>query len=267
MAELDLRKEAARAPLDVPLGDVSEEERARALDSWLARMVSEHASARVFAALIPQMMRASLPRRTLRAVADMVGQELDHGVLCARVVRSLGGVPIAELPRLDEMPTHDDATPLAAVLRNIISVSCCSETVAVGLVGTERERARCAPLRKVLDQILSDEVKHARFGWKLVRELGPQLDPAVRDEVNAYLPLALGHQLDFHAPFLRMPAASDAAVGVGAPDGPSNWTVFARTMTETIVPGLDAAGFAANAAWAEVMAPVTKREGAGRNAA
>src|SRR5262249_48666785 len=151
------------------------------------------------------------------AVAAMVSQELEHALLCARVVAALGGEPKGLLPDLPEVPAHADASPIEGLLRNVISVSCCSETVAVALVAAEREQAGAAALRAVLTQILADEVKHARFGWRLLDEVAPSLDPATKRRLSAYLVAAFEHHVLFHAPFLAMGSPSDAAVAIGAP--------------------------------------------------
>jgi hypothetical protein len=180
----------------------------------------------------------------------MAQQEIEHGLLCARVLVALGSEPVGELPPLADVPRHDGCSPIEVVLRNVISIGCCSETVAVALVATERELA--GPVRDVLDRILADEVKHARFGWRMLARFGPDLSTAERRSIDRYLVDVLAHQLAFHAPFLSMPNASRDGVAVGAPHGRSNWLVFLDTMESIIVPGLEQAGFAAPEAWAEV---------------
>ncbi len=253
-AILDLRREARKDPLIVPgLAAVPDEERAAALANWRDRMASEHASARVFAAMVPRLMQVGVAPRHLAAVAAMIGQELDHAVLCARVVTALGGEAEVPLPPLTPMPAHEDATPVEALLRDVISVSCCSETVAVALVATEREQAGSPALRRVLEKILADEVKHARFGWRLLDELGPTLDTRTRRRLSAYLVAAFEHQIAFHAPFLQLPSASDRAVSLGAPDGPSNWQVFLDIITQVTIPGLERHGLTAERAWNQVI--------------
>lgn len=252
---LDLRRDAARSPMRaIDVAGIPPADLAAARTNWRERMVSEHASARVFAALIGQMMRAGLPAAETRRVAQMAEQELDHGLLCARVLLALGGDPVAPLPRLDDVPPHDDATPLEAVLRNVISVGCCSETVAVALVGTERELAGPPVVRDVLDRILADEVKHSRFGWRIVARVAKELSPEERAGIDAYLVDAFAHQIRFHRPFLAMPSSGDAGVAVGAPHGPSSWLVFVRTMTEIVIPGLAHHGFASSRAWQTALA-------------
>jgi len=255
---LDLRREVARCPLPpLPIGDLDPTDLAAARTNWAARMVSEHASARVFGTLVGQMMKAGLRADETRRVAAMASQELEHGVLCARVLAALGGEPATELPRLDPVPEHEGASsPLEAVLRNLISVGCCSETVAVALVGSERASAgpdqAYRPLRRVLDQILADEIKHARVGWRILGRLAPDLPTEARRGLDAYLVDVFEHQLRFHAPFLEMGCASEAGTAVGAPHGRSNWLIFVRTMTEIVVPGLSRLGFQAREAWEEV---------------
>jgi hypothetical protein len=250
-AMLDLRREAEKQPLCIPgLDAVPEDERAAALSNWRERMLSEHVSARVFAALVPKLLGAGVAHRHLLAVSAMIGQELDHALLCARVVTALGGEARVPLPAaLAAMPVHEDASPLEGVLRDVISISCCSETVAVSLVSTEREQTGTPALKEVLERILADEIKHARFGWKLLEEVGPTLDSTLRKRLGAYLVAAFEHQIAFHSPFLRMPSATDRAVGIGAPDGPSNWQVFVDTITGVTVPGLERYGLAAGRAW------------------
>ena len=252
MSTLDLRRHARRDPMPtLDVSDVSAADLDAARTNWSARMVSEHASARVFAGLVGGMMRAGLPADETYRVADMVRQELDHARLCARVLAALGVEPVADLPELTEIPDHADATALEAVLRNVISIGCCSETVAVALVATEREQAGPAVLRRVLDQILRDEIKHSRFGWRLISQLAPSLSSREREGLSSYLVDAFSHQIRFHAPFLDMPRAEDAGLAIGAPHGRSNWLVFVSTMNDIVVPGLERCGLDAKAAWRE----------------
>ena len=219
-------------------------------------MVSEHASARVFGELVGGTTRAGLPAEETYRVADMVRQvACTHARLCAKVLVALGAEPVAQLPQLAHVPSHEDATsPLEAVLRNVISIGCCSETVAVALVATERELAGPRALRRVLDQILRDEIKHSRFGWRLVSRLAPSLSARERASLDEYLVDAFAHQVRFHAPFLDMPCAGEAGLAVGAPHGRSNWLVFMTTMNDIVMPGLERCGLSAREAWREVVA-------------
>jgi hypothetical protein len=252
---LDLRREARRDPVRVPdVGGLAPEEREQVIQSWRSRMVSEHASARVFAALVPQLMRAGAARSHIAQVSAMVGQELEHGLLCARVLAGFGEEAAAPMRDLPDVPLHEDATPLEAVLRNVISISCASETVAVALVADEHEIAGSPDLARVLRTILADEVKHSRFGWRLLKDAAPELGADERERLDAYLVDMFEHQIDFHAGFLRMPNASERAAAVGAPRGEAGFRTFVDVIEQVTVPGLERHGFAARAAWSQAIA-------------
>jgi len=251
MPLLDLRRQGAAVGFE--LGEevaLTAFERSSAIATWRARMVNEHISARVFAALIPQMMRAEIDADHQAAVAEMISDELRHARLCAAAALALGGDPRAELPPLTAVPEHLDASPLEAVLRNVISISCLSETVAVALIDGERLRAGPPALADLLKEILADEVGHARFGWRLLDELGPQIDDGMRLRLGDYLIDAFAH-LRAHelAHIPARPAPSDVAESIGVCDGNDARTLLFETIEEVILPGLTAHGLPAKAAW------------------
>jgi hypothetical protein len=266
MAVLDLRT-AARAlstsdgmRLEAPsLSRLSQAERRAAIATWLGRMVNEHVSAQVFAGLIPQLMRAEISGERQAQVAEMIADEMRHARQCAAVVDALGGEAIGELPEIVPVPTHDDASPLEALLRNVLSICCMSETVAVALIGAERLESGPAPLRATLTTILADEVQHARFGWTLLEEVRPRLDDVLRARLSRWLVAAFAHLKEHELAHLPAGGApSKAASEVGVCDGMAARALFFDTVERVIVPGLEGHGFAARAAWAEVRAGTTK---------
>lgn len=252
---LDLRGPAARRRPD--LGDLpalSDAERAMAARTWRARMVNEHISARVFAALVPQMMRAGLDPERIAELPAYAADELRHGELCAAVVLALGHEPVAPYPALEPVPEHEDAPPLEALLRNLISVCCLSETVAVSVIRAEHAELEGSALGEILGQILADEIRHARFGWRLLGELAPTLDEATRARLSRYLVDALAHQLAYELPRLPLNAGLRPELAqAGVCDGAFARTLFLDTVEQVIVPQLEAAGLSARAAWSEAL--------------
>lgn len=251
MTLLDLRGPAKEMGLEVgSTDDLSEADRAQAIGTWIGRMVNEHISARVFSALVPQMMRAGLDPRWTEAVATMASDELRHGRQCAAVVEALGGEAVAELPPITDVPTHDDCSPLEAVLRNLISISCLSETVAVSLIRAEKEESTTPGIQEILDTILADEVQHARFGWRVLDELSPSLDPEMKARLGDYLIGAFHHLRTHELAHLPLgPSPSEEAERVGVCDGLDARRLFFDTVEEAIVPGLESHGIPARAAW------------------
>ncbi len=246
---VDLRDAVRKAPLELPgLETYSPEDLSLARDQWRVHMAAEFVSARVFAGLVPQMMAASLPFDEIREVTEMVRQEVDHGLLSGRVYAALGGEPCSALPPLPPVPAHEECTPLEAVLRNIISVSCCNETLAVAEVSSERERVTIEPLRQILTNILSDEIGHSRFGWRLLRDLSGGIDGEMKRRLSAYLVSVFERDLRALERSHEAPSASWAALSVGAHDGELARTTYLETMTSVTIPGLERYGL--KATWA-----------------
>ncbi len=258
--EVDFAKALARTPtLELDLHDVDEAERAAAREHWRIHMAAEFASSRVFSGLVPELMAAGLDYDHVRSAVEMARQEVEHGLASARVHAALGGEPSTDLPPLPPVPTHEGVSPLEAVIRNVLSVSCCGETLAVAVIGGERERAASEPLREVLTSILADEVGHARFGWRLLGEVSTALDASTRARLAAYLVVVFERDIRAMRGAMTACGATDAALGLGAPDGPTMWATFWETMTEVTVPGLERHGLAAQRAWKEAIARVTGR--------
>jgi hypothetical protein len=246
---IDLREAVRKAPLTLEgIEALSPTDLAMAQEHWRVHMAAELASARVFAGLVPQLMAVGAAYEDIREVVDMAAQEVDHGLLSARVYAALGGEPRSPLPPLEPVPDHDGCSPIEVVLRNVISISCCGETLAVAVIGAERERATTRALREILTRILADEVGHARFGWRLLRDLAPALDGELRRRLSAYLVAIFERDMRVMKGALAGPTASWAALSVGAPDGELAWATFIETMTTVTVPGLERCGLKAE--WA-----------------
>ena len=161
-------------------------------------MINEYASSRVFTALARQLEKCGFEEDADEAL-QFADEERRHGVLCGAVVEALGGEARGELFAEAKFPEHRDAPPRAALLRNVISICCMSETVAVALIGAERLEmpdtyaARPNALRALLTRIWADEIGHARFGWRLLERLSKSLTDEERRAIREYVPTALEH--------------------------------------------------------------------------
>jgi hypothetical protein len=251
-AVLDLR--AAVRPVDLSgLPNLDPAEQSAALGTWRGRMVNEHRSAQVWAALLPQAMRAALPAAILRGLPAAASDELRHAEQCASVVAALGGMPLSPLAPFEDLPAHEDVGPQEAFLRNILSVGCLSETIAVALIRAEHAEAEGGPLAGLLAQILADEVAHARLGWTCLGTLVPRLDAASKARTQAYLAVALAHQIAHELPLLPLRATppSRNLRTAGVCEGGEARALFFATIEEAILPRLAEAGFDAQTAWSE----------------
>ena len=222
---------------------------------WTRRMVNEHQSAAVFSQLLPQLIEAEAPLDWKTSVLRMSMDELRHGGLCGGVVEALGGDPAAEIdlsPR--PLPRHPGCTPAERLMRNALFIGCLSETVAVALTTEERERTSEPLVRRVIDQIVADESLHARFGWAVVQELAPELDAAARARTDAWLRTAFRYFESMEMTEIpACPPPSDELVAegqsLGVCENLETRELVYETLSEVVIPGLEAAGFGAQRAW------------------
>jgi hypothetical protein len=248
---LDLQEGAAALNLDLgDLPELSDVERSAALSTWRGRMLNEFVSARVFDALAGQVAAAGLDVSLVETARRFAADERRHGYMCGAVVQALGGRAVAPVRPLADVPDHVGCSPLEGVLRNVMSISCLAETVAVALITAERVQCGPASLNRVLTQILADEVRHARFGWTLLDAVAPTVDAQLRDRLSVYLELAFAHLERHELRYLPQGnAPSHRAEQVGVCDGDQSRALFYSTVHEVIVPNLQRRGYAAHIAW------------------
>lgn len=252
MHTLDLRDEARRfMPAVTELPHLRE----AAIGTWRGRMINEHSSARVFDGLATQFEAANEHELAVE-VRGFASEERRHGVLCGAVVEALGGKAYAEIPDGDVYPAHEDASSaLEAALRNMLSICCLSETVAVSLIGAERIEMPDGELRELLTTIYADEVGHSRFGWRTLGKLAPKLDASLKDRLGEYLEVAFEHLVEHelgHLPESSQPPPEGAILGLCS--GSDARKLFFDTVNEVIVPGLEVHGIPAKRAWSRVIA-------------
>jgi len=250
---LDLRAEAARLAPEVPsLPALS----LAAIETWRGRMANETASSSVFAALAKQLAEAGVSEDDVLACETFSDEEKRHGILCGAVVEALGGEAIAVLPAPEPFPRHEGVSAIEAAIRNVLSVGCLSETVAVALIGAERAEMPDGELRTLLTRIWADEIGHARFGWGFVERELPRLDDAARARLSLYLRIAFRHLERHelaHLPVSSRPPREGATLGLC--DGRAARQLFYATVTRVIVRRLDEMGLMASLAWESRNAP------------
>lgn len=246
---IDLRALSRAVKVDLP---ALPHLREAAVATWRGRMINEYSSARVFDGLAAHARRAGLDASLVAEVDGFAQEERQHGVLCGAVVEALGAVALAPHRIEHAYPLHSDVSELEGLLRNLLSISCMSETVAVALIGAERLEMPEGPLRELLTGIWSDEVGHARFGWRLVQKLVPTLDDAAKSRLNKYLAVAFEHvethELQ-HLPIESTPPVEGAELGLC--NGNDARDLFYSTIREGIIPGLNAVGLDGDGAWAK----------------
>lgn len=245
---LDLSEEARR--LLPAIDAIDPRLRPAAQRTWLGRMVNEHGSAPVFEGLAKQIRRAGCDEKLADECLVMAEEERTHGALCGAVVEALGGDARAVGKADRVFPDHLDVSPIEGVTRNVISVCCLAETVAVAIISAEREEMPAGDLKHLLSTILADEVGHARFGWRFLAGVAPSFDDAARARLGAYLRVAFAslerHELEGLPAGVRFP---EGAAAFGLCSGDDARELFYATVSDVIVPRLEEHGIPAAEAW------------------
>jgi len=221
-----------------------------AIATWKARMVNEYGSSRVFEGLYKQLVQLDIAPSDLERLRSFADDERRHGVLCASVVEALGGEAIAPSLPVVPFPEHPDVSPLEGAIRNLISISCMSETVAVSLIGAERLEMPEGPLRTLLTRIYADECAHANFGWRLLGDLLAKGDEEMKERLKPYIQLAFAH-LEKHE-LAHLPVGVQPppeGVQLGLCSGLDARELFYATIEQIIIPGLTSHGLDAQWAW------------------
>ena len=248
--KLDLRKEAQQHLPNIELDPQLYPLRDMAIQTWKGRMVNEHGSAEVFDGLYQQCLDFGLKESDLLRLKSFAAEERKHGVLCGAVVEALGGEAVAVALKQPEYPDHLDVGALESILRNLLSISCLSETVAVSLIAAEREELPEGSLKELLTEIWADECGHANFGWRLLKELLPKGDRDLPKRLAEYLRQAFGH-LEVHElahlPLESNPPPEGSRLGLCA--GREARALFYATVEGIIIPSLESHGISAKWAW------------------
>jgi hypothetical protein len=248
VSTLDLVQEArSRRPT---VAQIPPSLRRAAQATWRGRMINEHGSAVVFDGLARQLAAAGAAEELVLACTRFAEEERTHGVLCGAIVEAFGGEARAETPEAPAFPLHAEVDPREAITRNVLSICCLAETIAVSIITAERLEMPEGELRAVLSRILADEVGHARFGWRWLADVAPALADDARARLGRYLRLCFAslerHELD-HLP--ASAAFPPEAAAYGLCNGADARALFYDTVREVIVPQLEAHGLPAGAAW------------------
>jgi hypothetical protein len=161
----------------------------RVLAEWRNRVVAEYTSAAITARVLHLGIVCGLDRELLSTCMRVVGDELDHAMLCdeARVAFGDADRPLGlDITRL--MPPPEPDGPLADLLDHILGSFCLGETFAVPLFAAMREGTDHPAADPVLTRVLQDEAVHRRFGWETLDALLAMDPDGVRQRATTRLP-------------------------------------------------------------------------------
>ncbi len=244
-----------RTPKDLPWRAL---DRARypqaALDlAWDAARklaLGEYSAVHLFARMVSNMTLAGVPIDLLAMASRIPSDEIRHADFAMRFAAALSDAELGVGLNAGTAPAESAPVTLAGLDDSIIGVVAIGETLACALLGAAKDGARDPLARAMYASILSDEISHARFGWRYLAwrarswSLAEQKHAAdVAGEMVASIEMRFSVGRD--APR----AARAAARALGVVDTPTQRGIVASIMEDEIVPALDALGLGASHAW------------------
>jgi hypothetical protein len=147
------------------------EDREAARVAWASRIVDEYRSVAVFSELLLLLAELEAPYAALGAVQRLIGDELRHARMSARVVDWLGGaddlaIDLAELGLPGRAASETKARRALHIIARELVVA---EEESVEILAAYRDATAAGPIRDVFSSLLRDEVRHAAAGRALLR--------------------------------------------------------------------------------------------------
>lgn len=173
--------------------------------AWAMRIADEYRSVAVFAELLRLLADLEAPFAALCAVQRLIGDELRHTQMTAEVVDWLGGSSDLEIDLRDVglPPRRTDETAAMRALRIIAREIVVGEEESIYVLAAYRDATTEPAIRTVLEQILTDEVRHAAAGRALMPLFAHGELARSTAELRATLPaLMAGDRADLRAHYL-----------------------------------------------------------------
>ena len=223
---------------------------------WSYRAVAEYESTAQFAQLLHRLTLLGAPLELIGAATRLATDECRHAELCARYANLLGGADTKVTH--DGMSLYDDVDDLAVQCALTVLADCCfGETLSVPMFNALAVVTTDPLGSRVVQIIAGDEEYHSRFGWEALGWFLDHMDEAQVAQIRGRLPGMMQHfeGVCFGGPDV-LEKLLDTEIEIEA--GPPNLgtlaeeayaTIFYATIEQTILPGLNALGFDADAAW------------------
>lgn len=221
--------------------------------AWTVRAEDERRAAALFSGLQSLLADADVPVAIVQRVHAIVGDELAHADMCARMALEFGAPrPLSQpLPRSAYEPCSAEARR-ARALEIVLVDGAISETISCAILTAARRPTEQAAARGILGRILEDEASHARCFWDLFDQLLAHGDGEhLRDFVARALGTIERAQV---VPMIRSVEQGDrfdpawSKLGVLAPAAKVD--AFYAAIDGSVLPALTARGLDGPRAWA-----------------
>ena len=203
---------------------------------WAHRAAAELDAAARFARLVTLLRAAGARAVVVDMARAAVDDEHRHHTRCVALARRFG-VSVTDAARIPAPALA--AGPRSAVeqaLYETVAMSCVTESLSTALLMEIRAAVVDDEVAATVDEILRDEVDHARLGWAHLAAEAPRHDLAF---LGPRLPAVLAHTVheEIFATDDGGPLALEVA-GLGGLPRPRRRAVLVQSMHDVVFPGL-----------------------------
>jgi hypothetical protein len=232
---------------ELPVADaeadaLEDAQRAELVAVWLGRTASERRVADAFEVVRDALAALGAAKELVLLATRAVDDEYRHEELSRRVASRFAGRELDAPPRLKlVVPEHSGADEELVHTLHVLGHCAMNETFASAFLETSLAFAKAPLARAAVQELLSDEIDHARLGWA---HLGA-LDETRRHAVAPWLLPMVRANLKMWRDTPR-PYSTDAAVHRhGAPPADAVESALLGAIANLMIPGLERFGLPA----------------------
>jgi hypothetical protein len=138
---------------------------ARAAEVWRIRERTEREAAALFARLASDLAESGGPEPLAALAARCADDERVHAEHCRAIIAELApGLGMLDADERIALGPRDASAARRALYASV-ALGCVTESLSTALLLELRPRAELPVVRRALDVILEDEVRHSRLGW------------------------------------------------------------------------------------------------------
>jgi hypothetical protein len=228
-----------RRPLpedDAEIDALSDEQREQLVTVWLGRAASERRVADAFEVVRDALIRVGAPGEVSALATRAIDDEFRHEELSRRVASCFAGSELEPPPRLAlTVPEHPGAAPELLPTLHIVGHCAMNETFASAFLEATLATTTAPLARAAVQELLADEIDHARIGWSHLA----RLDPAQRAVIGPWLLPMVRANLRMWRTTPRPYPVDGALHRHGAPSALVVEAALIGAITDVIAPGLE----------------------------
>jgi len=215
---------------------VTETQRRIVAEAWAFRTRVEREAADRFIRLATAISSfdasSPVPAMMRRAAED----EQRHAALCVELAAIYGTPAIGFAKDVPIAPRSLEGR--ASVLYEVVAACCITETESVATLTTLLAEEVEPAVEKALRAIARDEVAHGRMGWAHLAREAARYDVSF---LSSWIPAMLSGAVE-DTLFLEAPPEDRELLRHGVLPPSTKKAIFARTLEEVVVPGLETFG-------------------------